>query len=244
MEEELRMTFQVGMVGTDGFLLASDTQWTHSPLLYNNSWAGGRHRFNSPKIRINHERGIAVSLARSMETAGHIANEIISSLKDEDFDYPIIPIEQIGATALRSAAQNRDDAECLVGFIRPTPQMFLFQFGTINGQWGPFCQKMSSIAIAGDNLNSAIYWPERYYEKRPIEKLVPLAAHTIGAAQKRNTATISGLEIVLCTASGIRRLSDESIHELELKAVEWDESIGELFLGHREELTYAPNAAG
>jgi len=71
------MTMQVGMVGTDGVLIASDTRWMNTPRLRNNQfWAGGRYTFNSPKIRISHERGIAISCAKDMETARHVANEI------------------------------------------------------------------------------------------------------------------------------------------------------------------------
>src|SRR5713101_603773 len=57
LEEEFPMTMQVGMVGTDGVLIASDTRWMNTPRLRNNQfWAGGRYTFNSPKIRISHER--------------------------------------------------------------------------------------------------------------------------------------------------------------------------------------------
>jgi hypothetical protein len=239
------MTMQVGMVGTDGVLIASDTQWTNSPRLrMDELWAGGRTRFNAHKVVINHERGIAVPRARGMETASHVANEIITNLSQEEWMYPISAIEALGAKALVVAEDKRDDAQCLIALVRPVPQLFLFQFGALHGVWGPICHKMQSIGIAGDNLNSAIFWAEKYYKKLPVEQLVPLAAHLIGAAHKLNNATISGLEIVLCTPSGIRRLSDESIHALELKTNEWDKSIGELFLNHRQHFIFAPNMAG
>ena len=45
---------------------------------------------------------------------------------------------------------------------------------------------MQTTAIAGDNVNPAIFWAERYYQELPIEKLVPLAAHLIVAASKLN----------------------------------------------------------
>jgi hypothetical protein len=241
--EELPMTMQIGFVGMDGVLIASDTQWTNNPRLRTNeNWIGGRSHYNANKIMVSHERGMAISSARSMETAGTVAHKIISELKDEDFEYPILPIEGIGHRVLSSTTrQERGDAQCLVAMTRPTPQLFLFQFGTINNEYGPICQKMESYAIAGDNLNAAIFWAERYYEKLPIENLIPLAAHLISVAHKLNTGTISGLEIVLCTASGIRRLSGESIEKLEQKAKEWDKSISELVLNYRQQFTFAPN---
>jgi hypothetical protein len=232
------MTIQVGMVGMDGILLAGDTRWTKTPLLINKAFAAGRYGFSSPKIKINHERKMAISCAMDMETAGHLADEIFSGLKNEEFEQPVLPLEMIGRKVLLSAGE-RNNAHCLV--VLPNLKLFMVQFAMFNGEWAPFSQPMDTIAIAGDNVNASIFWVERYYQKLAIEKLIPLAAHLIVCAHKLNTGTVSGLEVVLCTASSIRRLSDESIHELELKAEEWDKHIGELFLNHRQQFTYAPD---
>src|SRR5580700_9478346 len=115
-EEELPMTMQVGMVGADGVLIASDTQWTNTPRLeMNQLWLGARGRYNAKKIIISHERGIAISSARSMETAGAVAHKILSDLKDEEFTYPQFPIEHIGEDVLASVIrQDRSDAQCLI----------------------------------------------------------------------------------------------------------------------------------
>lgn len=89
-----------------------------------------------------------------------------------------------------------------------------------------------------------MFWSERYYQPLPIRRLIPLAAHLIVAAHELNTAGISGLEIVLCDASGLHRLSGDSIRELESKANEWDRDIGDLFLNHEQQISYAPNVVG
>jgi hypothetical protein len=190
---------------------------------------------------VNHERGIAISCARNMETAQHVANGIISGSNDgTDWQYPIPPIEAIGRKVLLSAGERRD-AQCLIVLMSPSPRLFLFQFAMVNGEWGPICQPMETWAFAGDNVNPAVFWAERYYEELPIERLIPLASHTILAAGRLNPTAIKGLEIVLCGTSGIRRVSEESIRELELKTHEWHTSIGDLFLKDRPQLTYAPN---
>jgi hypothetical protein len=240
-EEEFPMTMQVGMVGTDGVLIASDTRWMNTPR-WANSGSPPRATFDSPKIIVNHERGIAVSCARNMETARRVAIGIISGLKDEDWEYPILPIERIGEEILPSAG-DRNEAQCLIAFVRPAPRLFLFQFAEVNGKWGPWCQQMQTRVIAGDNVNPAIFWAERYYRELPIENLLPLASHLIVTASKLNPTAISGLEIVLCNASGLRRLSDDSVRGLKLKAAEWDENIGNLFLNYRQQFTYAPDVA-
>jgi hypothetical protein len=71
-------------------------------------------------------------------------------------------------------------------------------------------------------VSPAIFWQK--------DTTKPLASHLIASAGKLNTAAISGLEILLCDASGFHRLSDASISELESKANEWDRNIGDLFL--------------
>jgi hypothetical protein len=237
------MTMQVGMVGTDGVIIAGDTQWTATPRLVDRYWAAGRYGYNSSKMRISEERGIAISCARDMGAACSIADKIITDLKDKDFVSPVAAIQEIAAK-VSSASRQKQDAHCLVALVHPTPQLFLFQFVNDGEQWVPQCEKMDSKALAGDTLNAAIFWAEKYYERVPIEHLMPLAAHLVVCAHELNTATISGLEIVLCDTSGIRRLSNDSVNELQLRAKEWDRSIGQLLFGHRQQFTYAPNVIG
>src|SRR5437870_1913116 len=88
--EEFPMTMQVGMVGTDGVLIASDTKVmndittgpSEQPYLPRQTVDASR------KIIIDHKRGIAISLAKGMDTARRVAASIISGLRDEDFAYP------------------------------------------------------------------------------------------------------------------------------------------------------------
>ena len=234
------MTIQIGMVATDGVLIAGDTQWTATPRLVDQYWAAGRYGYNSSKIRINQERAMAISCARDMGTACAIADRIMVELKDKEFASPVAAIEDIAKRVVSSGSEKRD-AHCLIALGGTNPQLFLFQFVMDNDQWTPLCQKMESIAIAGDNQNAAIFWAERYYKKQPIEQLIPLAAHLVVCAHQLNTATISGLEVVLCDASGCHRLSEESIRDLQTKTEEWDRSIGDIFLSHRQQFTYAPD---
>src|SRR5271165_4378681 len=112
--EEIPMTMQVGMIGTDGVLIASDTKWSHSPLLHGGrNWAAGRYSYNSPKIKINHERGMAISCARDMEFACPVADAIIAELDEQHFVEPIQHIENIGKRMLAAAQGERNHAQFL-----------------------------------------------------------------------------------------------------------------------------------
>jgi hypothetical protein len=74
--------------------------------------------------------------------------------------------------------------------------------------------------------------------------LVLLAAHVVTAAGKLNSGAVGGLEVVLCDASGIRRLDDESNRELESKANDLGEQLQASFASYSQQFTYAPNVVG
>jgi hypothetical protein len=153
-------------------------------------------------------------------------------------------LKAIGEEVLAEARRERTDAQCLIALNRPEPQLLLFQFGTINNKFGSICQRMESYAIAGDSLNAAIFWAERYYQKLPIERLIPLSAHLVFIAHRFNSATISGLEIVACKPDGIHRLSPQSLADLECQAEVRDSNLGEDLLSGTQQFSYAPDLAG
>lgn len=235
------MTMQVGMVGTDGILIASDTRWMNDPPLLNQT-TGSRLTFSSSKIAINREKGIVATYARNMEVSRDVAIQVLE-LEEKEWEYPIRSIEAIGERALKSRGA-RKDAHCLIAFARPILRLFLFYLATTSsGEPVAVCQEMQETAFAGDNVNSAIFWSDQYYRKMPIERLVPLAAHLVLTAGKLNTATIGGLEIVLLDASGIQHLSDKSLQDLHLKSDQWSKRIGKMILAEQQ-FTYAPNVVG
>ena len=245
--EEIPMTMQVGMVGSDGILLASDTYGMNPPTLgRDHLWAGVRYSTNNTKIKVSHESGIAIACAWDMITSGLIADSIISGWTDDDLADPEGALERLCENV---ADKEKRRAQCLVVLTRPTPQMFFLQSVNFENEWSPWCQKMLTKAITGDNVNAAIFWAERYYEKflplhLSMERLIPLAAQMIVSARELNTAGIGGLEIVLCGSSRISLLSDDSIDMLKQRALEWDETIGDLFLSYQPPYTYkSPNIA-
>ena len=229
------MTMQVAMVGTDGIILASDTRWMETGAV--------RQTGDSSKIILSHERGMAIACARNLDTARLVARDIVSLLKDDEFNDPEIPIERIAAKHITQTSDRRD-VQCLVVLAKPKIRLFFLETGISGGEVRPVCVSETTKRVAGDNLNAAIFVTERYYTKRSIHELIPLSAHLIVAASKLNPGGIGGLEIVLCDASGLHRLSNASISELEIKTEEWDASIGELFRGYSQQFTYAPNVSG
>jgi len=238
VEEELPMTMQVGMRAGDGILLASDTYWTVPPSLGRSQhWSAGRSGTNSTKFKIDHTKGIAIACAGDMDTAGMIADAIISGWANrakgnpenvlEDF-CDVVPDVDKKTRSMHSCFDASKSADVFIVNTMPSDE----------NVWEPWCRSSSTMTIAGDTINSSIYWIEKYYRKWisrsfPMERLIPLAAHMIGQAKALNTAGISGLEILLCNSLGILRLSENSCASLELQAEQWDEAIGDIFLGHQ-----------
>ncbi|MGA3213728.1 MAG: hypothetical protein ABSD20_20675 [Terriglobales bacterium] len=95
------MTMQIGMVGTDGILIASDRRWM-------NTLQGVRQTSDSSKILVSHDRGIAIGCARNMENATAIGKKIIAQLGPEDWKRPILPIEKIAQDTIAAGINQTE----------------------------------------------------------------------------------------------------------------------------------------
>jgi hypothetical protein len=235
------MTMQIGMIGTDGILLASDTKWMNT--------GDVRQTSSSSKILFNQERTVAVTCARNMENAMRIAQGVFDQIKtDADWLYPISKIEEIARQVLgerKRGDRERNDAQCLIFSLPPRPQLFSLEVALVNRlEEKPICRTIKDKAVVGDKVNAAVFWTERYYERKPIRSLIPLAAHLVISAGKLNPAGIGGLEIVLCESSGIHRLSDFCIRDLEENANDLDRSFGLSLASYAKALTYTPDVIG
>jgi len=211
------MTIQIGMIGTDGVLIASDTQCTQDI-------NGVRVHSNRSKIKISSRQDypIAVSMAHDMNMAQTVANALISEINSPLSD-------QVFASIADRVWEHRMDrpVQCLIASAKPYPRLFRLHCGI--GALVTECEESTTVQYAGDTMNAALFWSVRYYKPAPIMDLASLAAHLVVVAGRLNNGAIGGLEIVLCDNSGIRPLAPATIRELELKANQRDTSIGEQF---------------
>lgn len=222
------MTMQVGMVGTDGVILASDTLWV-------GGGGGARHTYHSSKIVVEPERGIAVGCARS-DISRIVADQIIEDLGN--FEHPCFEMKAI-AKKIMETTSNEPEAQCLV-VLRKPPAIRLFALDMV--PLSRNCCEITDKTFAGDTQNSAKFFAERYYTRRPVKELILLAAHVVLAAAKLPGGMISGLEILLCDASGFSRVSAATLQELENKSAAMDSSMVMRLFG--EEADCHPGAAG
>jgi len=187
-EEELPMTFQVAMIGPDGWVLASDGRGTRQ------GQRTKRTTFETQKIRYDNQ----VASAPSGDEIAQIARDrIIEELSPDP-------------TKLASSAFHRElerfaeriwEAESAVGIGKISPgrdRGIIFMAVGSSTILYLGIGKQSNISpsittcVAGDPHNAGIYFIERYYEKQPVNQLAVLATHTVTQAARINTM-VSGM---------------------------------------------------
>ncbi|MGA2168093.1 MAG: hypothetical protein ABSG62_07755 [Terracidiphilus sp.] len=220
------MTMQIGMVGSDGTILASDTQWTRNiETLRNGRHIGQVIRSWTNRSKIKTNGHMVVSCALDKKTADTTAEAILLRFNGEA---PEASIQEI-ADSIPEA--ERWDAQGLI--VIPPFQLFRFQLAMQEGQWTPFCEPSDGFDIAGDMGTPAIFWIHRFYHQfLTAEQLIPLAAHMIMASHHLNTAGIGGLEIVVCKEGGNEFLPREETVKLQKAAWDRDKAIEKMIFGN------------
>jgi 20S proteasome alpha/beta subunit len=223
------MTVQIGMIGTDGVVLASDTRHTRSPLF---ECDAKRYGFASSKIGISDDGRIAATRAMNMRYAAHAACSIISGVQNDVHSRDVYADYADKIDGLGAAACLDFDVECIVAFADPEPSMYRFR--SSKSETDIRCRKILDKVPAGDVSNSAVFWSERYYSRIPVSKLIRLAAHLIISAGELNNGSIEGLEIVYCDSSThvFRRYTEAQNRDLMTEVKKRGKRIGNLILGH------------
>src|ERR1700719_366004 len=123
--EKPPMTMQVGMLASDGVILASDTKCSRDAL--NSDGLAADDSYGCSKIRIDDSGQIAVTCARDMVAANRLAEAFMSELKRESWENPERPIREIGCTVMAAVGKNLE-IECLIGLAKPVPSLHKFQY--------------------------------------------------------------------------------------------------------------------
>ena len=209
------MTMQVGMIGSDGIVLASDTRWLRSLVRCEmRTW----HTSGGYKIKLSTDQKIAISYAQDMCEGDRIASHLLIVLENIDIHTREQKLRDVALTIPDNLA-----VECFVAFVDPEPSLFLIQHPKDSTL--PIIQIVLEKAFAGDTLNPAVYWAERYYRGLPVDKLKHLAAHVIGEAGRLNPTLISGLDIVIGKDGKFSRLLRTETDTLLEQSRKWADSF-------------------
>jgi hypothetical protein len=232
---------QVGMIGSNGIVLASDTlQWAN-PLADSvpsrarvSTWMN--HTMS--KIKISDDRKIAISCSGSLKEAYPLADAIIAGLSEDCRQYPEGRIQEITRTFVASQPRWRG-VQCLILLSEPQPALYLLEClpdELTNKAQSPQCCAVPMYAFAGDALNGAIFWAMRYYRdlppaRRSICCLKRLAAQIVADAGALNSASVGGLELVYCDESGVHSLTSAENSSCLREAQEYSNNILDLIIG-------------
>src|SRR5271167_2726798 len=158
VEEDVPMTMQIGMVGSDGIVIASDMQAARSGSV--------RTTYKTSKIYCSHEAGLAYCCAGSdlAVLAGRKTAELIA--QGESLTLP---------ECAEKAA--RDVYRAKYGQFAGTPTQGQFMevvllamvTDSASGLWrvnisgSPYCERIISKDVSGDRVNSAVFFSEQYF---------------------------------------------------------------------------------
>jgi hypothetical protein len=220
------MTMQVGLVGTDGIVLASDQ---NTLFTYSRSERGEFEEVLvddlTSKILVGQRNAIAFS---GWDISGEVARRILADETILDSDDPRNDLETLARKVYGEPFPGKNDP------IRHDSELLIVSTGNMNKFYSldMKSEKYAFLtqrekAVAGHKVNSASFFLQRYYVKTKISELAFLAAHVILAASSISYGGIKGLEIVTCTKSGFRLLPPDVIANLAERSEKLDRQIGE-----------------
>lgn len=217
--DEQIMTLQVGLVGIDGIVLAGDKRIIEKHYRSGQYGSDGGVAVTSQtsKIKIDDESQIAIAWARD-NVAETIADDILKNLKvlsnpgalgdlanasyrsvyPEFLDgSPSTGTGNIGELLIITPARIREILYLEINALRCVTR------------------SIEDKIFAGDVLNTACYFVERFFDARlRVDSLALLAAHSILEAGELSPMTVKGLEIVTCTKAGLSRFTEDQIDSL------------------------------
>jgi hypothetical protein len=191
--EEFPVTLQVAMKGTNGWLLASDTKENQYP-------------FPAPSLEPVQQRVRSASnvpkifVVRSPDLAYMCAGEQVS----RDFANHFVAVRKATSQPLsrdflfdnlRSFCEQDERTASSFGWMVLAEHRQKSLWKLLVSQH-PDVSEFYDYFVVGDVTNSARFFLERFYEDRPVEELLFLAAHVIVAGNRLNPTGIGGLEIV------------------------------------------------
>ena len=227
--EEIPLTFQVGIVGTDGVLLASDRGYTN--------YHDGGFRTTSRSSKVLYTTGDFACCASGDQCASDAA-----TLCQADCFCPL-PIHERLYSASSAALEQCEDlgedaARChgeVIAAERSEGKVRLWIMQVRSVLKKPIMIPSSPTIVdryrwTGDIGNSAVFFLERYLRygfATSLENLKLVAAHAVLVAGQLNPSGVQGLDILLCRngTEDFERVTDEELARLKDRSDALDSTI-------------------
>lgn len=211
--EDVSVTLQIVIGGSDGVLLGTDTKITSFPFgasplgeLQRRALEVGKIRsadYGAEKILFNDRRTIAVACSGS-EVTYPVGKAIVEELETVwgEFSEPINGLclekwKALPEDQRREASERVENTVILVHSSKP--KVFKIRFRVDDLEIFPSHRSKNQrfIVLGGDSLNPSGLFLERYLPRRPpsINKLATLAAHYILVGGEVNPSGVGGLKM-------------------------------------------------
>ena len=216
--EELPMTYQIGVVASDGVLLASDR-------LYSRFGQGAASTHSADKIVVHQPLGLAYCCSGD-DLSVAVAQDICAGYPwpANVRDHLTIAAQNVAINWKHKQMPGRGGSVLFARKTNDAVELWRVQVST-----PAFAERIDDRVPQGDPSNNASFFIEHYlpirngYRKLPLENLKFVAAHIILMAAHSG---VSGLEILLCRPdAGFYRLNEEEIDELKQKSAALDRTI-------------------
>lgn len=235
--EEIPMTLQIGLLGSDGVVLASDT-------LVVKTLSEDEDLQPVDPIHVHqHEDKVVLNATQKVALAwagNKPSREFIHSILDAfeiawGKDYP--DLSDLCKAAWQQEEGSRQSVliDCTL-IVAKSGERGLYKATFSRGRMDILQKRenlMLSGVVAGHEANSACFITQRYLPKdelAPIRVLVRLAAHYIRMGAKINPHGIGGLSIHVCRGSGLfERLPETRISRLGRESKYLDELASNFF---------------
>lgn len=234
-EEELPMTLILGMMGSDGWLLAADTHVTEIQLPDQRSgaqMAAGHFIGDECKILSRPDLGVSYASAGSDRTR-EAGERLIECVKAKTFGWEDTSsaLRRIGRESKLGTNPPFGSERLLIIFDNPiteldnrkleTPQLWKLDLGISVRVAPPEYRE-----IGGDFGNAATLLPQLYYTGCSVERLIRLAAFTLWFAAKCNPRDIgSDLDILVGRAGKSEFVPESDLDELHREFDQFDATI-------------------
>jgi hypothetical protein len=236
-----RMTILVGIVGSDGIILAADRRMIRP--------AQNEHEFDDwfGILKIKHSEEHMVAYAAVGDSVSKtVGTKIFTALDTGDFSFTRIhfSLEGIVASAVREAIEeaNRQPALSHFAALEDRSLLIVFyghqvaepQLWRVSITPVFTAERVSEITVCGAIGNPARLLAHYFTEAAPVQALTFLAAHIVFAATRIDSLVIHGLDLAYFYKAGCRFLDANQKTKLRKQSDELDALIGrQLFLQAR-----------
>jgi 20S proteasome alpha/beta subunit len=217
-EEINSMTFQVGLFGIDGIVLASDRRTIH--------FGGVRDASDQDKIVPVEPHHLVY--AYSGDECAQRAGRNLETRLERGFDHSDMPtsLEEIGNATYaleskRKGWNEKVNRKVMIAFYGSRLQLWVLDIKEQS------VATSNTLIVAGDYQNTARFFTEHYYEQeKTVEQLKFLAIHSIRMGHLRNTALVGrDIDMVVCVRDELRRIGSAEINRLKDRSADLEREI-------------------